>query len=192
MRGDSLRDFYAKTLAVLGLGLLAGAGAIVDYWPVNEELPTTPAVSGLTAAAPVLVRNLTPEIPAPTLSLPVMRSRPANFVIAADDRFDAVTIPASVSLGSAPAPAPVPANFVAVEPILTANASDESLGLGSPPLPDGMTDESRRMFADALRRTKERVAAARGLFNDAMSGMVGAFRKMSPFFTTTATVPGLE
>ena len=39
MRGDSLRDFYAKTLAVLGLGLLAGAGAIVDYWPVGGRLP---------------------------------------------------------------------------------------------------------------------------------------------------------
>ena len=39
MRGDSLRDLYAKTLAVLGLGLLAGAGAVVDYWPVGSSAP---------------------------------------------------------------------------------------------------------------------------------------------------------
>ena len=39
MRGDSLRDFYAKTLALLGLALLAGVGALVDYWPVSEAVP---------------------------------------------------------------------------------------------------------------------------------------------------------
>ncbi|MEO8483069.1 MAG: hypothetical protein ABI634_12720 [Acidobacteriota bacterium] len=39
MRGDSLRDLYAKTLALLGLGVLAGAGALVDYWPVGVNLP---------------------------------------------------------------------------------------------------------------------------------------------------------
>ena len=33
MRGDSLRDLYAKVIAVVGLGVLAGAGALVDYWP---------------------------------------------------------------------------------------------------------------------------------------------------------------
>jgi hypothetical protein len=39
VRGDSLRDLYAKVLALCGLGLLAGAGALVDYWPVQAELP---------------------------------------------------------------------------------------------------------------------------------------------------------
>lgn len=39
MRGDSLRDLYAKTLALLGLGVLAGAGALVDYWPVGVNVP---------------------------------------------------------------------------------------------------------------------------------------------------------
>lgn len=39
MRGDSLRDLYAKTLALLGLGVLAGAGALVDYLPVGFTLP---------------------------------------------------------------------------------------------------------------------------------------------------------
>ncbi len=39
MRGDSLRDLYAKTLALLGLGVLAGAGALVDYWPTGITMP---------------------------------------------------------------------------------------------------------------------------------------------------------
>ncbi len=39
MRGDSLRDLYAKTLALLGLGVLAGVGALVDFWPVGFNLP---------------------------------------------------------------------------------------------------------------------------------------------------------
>src|SRR5690606_234841 len=47
VRGDSRRDLYAKTLALCGLGLLAGTGALVDYWPVGMKLPlavTDPAV----------------------------------------------------------------------------------------------------------------------------------------------------
>lgn len=39
MRGDSLRDLYAKALALLGLGLLAATGALVDYWPVQTDMP---------------------------------------------------------------------------------------------------------------------------------------------------------
>jgi hypothetical protein len=39
VRGDSLRDLYAKTLALLGLGVLAGAGALVDYWPTGITMP---------------------------------------------------------------------------------------------------------------------------------------------------------
>lgn len=195
MRGDSLRDFYAKTLAVLGLGLLAGAGAIVDYWPVAEEMPTTPAASGLTAAAPVLVRNLSIEIPAPDTRAPrPPRASPADFVTSTA-QFDSFDVAPAATLAMTLESAPVPTDFVAVKPI-PARPADESLDLDAPPLPDGMSEESRRMFGDALRRTRAHIAAARGLFNDAMSNamssVAGAFRKMSPFFTTTAILPGLD
>lgn len=47
VRGDSLRDLYAKALALLGLGLLGVAGALVDYWPVRGDLPTVASVLSL-------------------------------------------------------------------------------------------------------------------------------------------------
>jgi len=45
VRGDSLRDFYAKALALVGLGALAGVGAAVDYWPTATPLPVAAAIS---------------------------------------------------------------------------------------------------------------------------------------------------
>lgn len=39
MRADSIRDRYAKGMALLGLGLLAGTGALVDYWPTRGQVP---------------------------------------------------------------------------------------------------------------------------------------------------------
>lgn len=49
MRGDSRRDLYSKTLALCGLGVLAGAGALVDYWPVGVRF-YVPASPGLTSS----------------------------------------------------------------------------------------------------------------------------------------------
>lgn len=58
MRGDSLRDLYAKTLALLGLGVLAGAGALVDYWPVGVNLPDAgPALDLPALARPLAVSD---------------------------------------------------------------------------------------------------------------------------------------
>jgi hypothetical protein len=41
---------YAKALALLGLGLLGAAGALVDYWPVQGELPAVEAKLALPPA----------------------------------------------------------------------------------------------------------------------------------------------
>ena len=56
MRGDSLRDLYAKTLALFGLALLAGVGALVDYWPAPAALPavTSPGVKPAPAVLPTI------------------------------------------------------------------------------------------------------------------------------------------
>jgi hypothetical protein len=50
VRGDSLRDLYAKALALLGLGLLGAAGALVDYWPVRGGLPVVASALVLPAS----------------------------------------------------------------------------------------------------------------------------------------------
>ncbi len=65
MRGDSVRDFYAKTLAVVGLGLIAGAGAVVDYWPVARPLPAVDDRLALFTAPPAIPHNLHADIPLP-------------------------------------------------------------------------------------------------------------------------------
>ena len=43
MRGDSRLDFYAKSLALAGLGLVGAVGALIDYWPASTRLPVAEA-----------------------------------------------------------------------------------------------------------------------------------------------------
>jgi hypothetical protein len=45
---------YAKTLALLGLGVLAGAGALVDYWPTGVTMPD----AGSALARPAIARAI--------------------------------------------------------------------------------------------------------------------------------------
>lgn len=75
MRGDSLRDLYAKALALLGLGLLGVAGALVDYWPVRGELPAVASV--LSLPAPIQALTNRPDAP-PSLT----RARPVATPVA--------------------------------------------------------------------------------------------------------------
>ena len=70
MRGDSLRDLYAKVIAVVGLGVLAGAGALVDYWPSGGTLPRVATEKGGPAIAgplPVAAVGTVAELPRPSV-----------------------------------------------------------------------------------------------------------------------------
>jgi hypothetical protein len=179
VRGDSLRDFYAKTLAVLGLGVLAGAGAIVDYWPVSQDVPDVHAVAGLMSPAPVLVQDLNQQIPAPP---PVVRRVPAAMTVAAE--FNGVPDAAMFALD----PMPAPDDFLRVEQGVTPLILVDTLEIAPAPVA-AAGDEGHRMFTDAVRRTRESLAAARLFLNDAVSGVMGAFRRVSPFFSTTIVSP---
>ena len=93
MRGDSRRDLYAKALALCGLGVLAGAGAVVDYWPVGVRFPTAMALAGnpiaaVTTSAPAmsdetLARLETAGAPLAPPSIP--STTPAVLTSAVDD-----------------------------------------------------------------------------------------------------------
>jgi hypothetical protein len=105
VRGDSIRDLYAKALALLGLGVLAGTGALVDYWPMHVSHPVvTPALGrpdaaaaidpGLIEAPPLpsaprlaprpLARTVLPVVanaPEPAPALPMSVGHPAGSVL---------------------------------------------------------------------------------------------------------------
>lgn len=128
MRGDSLRDLYAKALALLGLGLLGAAGALVDYWPVRGELPSVASVLALPeplstlarpdfSAAPALVNRAT------TVSTPRHRQPASPAVvdasletIAAADVADVVTETPDPTPSLAPPTVPPSLEVVAAQP----------------------------------------------------------------------------
>jgi hypothetical protein len=90
VRGDSLRDLYAKALALLGLGLLGAAGALVDYWPVPSALPAVASALLLPAdpGLPALRLTATHEI-FPTAEFRSSRAKPRASMATDED----LTIP---------------------------------------------------------------------------------------------------
>ena len=199
MRGDSLRDFYAKTLAVLGLGLIAGAGAIVDYWPTGIRLPdaASPSIARITVQP--LTQNFNQQVPAP--AAPVARPV-VHQVSARNVRWPAFTPkPSAVVAVSPAAPEPVaaapvieprptepvalvsyatPMNDWASEVVLASRLTAETLedSLVAPAAPTGF-------IGGALKKTKESLVktgvVTGGSIADAFRGVMGAFKKVSPF-----------
>jgi hypothetical protein len=112
VRGDSLRDLYAKGWALLGLGVLAGVGAAVDYWPTGGQVPSV---------AGALVRPDVLAVPAPP-----------------DER--SVRVASVGSPRRAPAPVAPAGRIAAPRPALGAaaqavpvTAGDQVVSLGAPP-----------------------------------------------------------
>jgi hypothetical protein len=204
VRGDSLRDFYAKTLAVLGLGLIAGAGAIVDYWPAGLRLPaaTSPSIARLTI--PPLHQNLNQRVPEPIL---VSVREPEQLVNAQHVRWPAfaskpratvaglrpaVFTPATAS-SAAPAAesvatdvivpvsyATTPVSDWAPEMIVASRLPPEELDawLAGPSAPTGFIGGALKKTKDSLVKTGAVTSAS---FGTAVRGVVGAFKKVSPF-----------
>jgi hypothetical protein len=203
VRGDSLRDFYAKTLAVLGQGLIPGAGAIVDYWPTGIRLPaaTSPSIARLTV--PPLVQNLNQQVPAPTLVVSRESVHPMNAQHVRWPAFTArsqgaVSILRPAAFKPAPSAAPVPpaAEPVVAQPsvpvsyttpvsefapdmLASSRLSAEQLDApGGPPSPTGFIGGALKRTKDSLAKTGAVTSASLG---NAVRGVVGAFKKVSPF-----------
>ena len=197
MRGDSLRDLYAKVLAILGLGMLAGVGALVDYWPVATGTPAIVAGPSFLPALPALTPAETISMPALATVLRHERALPA--VVAA------VPAPESIVAASASGELPVGEPLTLSAPPLPAvvalaatEAPAAQIELPAPPPPvDVMTvpaafpnlvvsNQSEPGFiVGALRKTRAgliKTGAVTGAsIMDAFKGVVGVFKKVSPF-----------
>ena len=194
MRGDSVRDLYAKTLAVMGLGLLAGAGAVVDYWPVGGTMPAVRQAALPTPDAPVLAQNLGVYIPPPDFA-PRPAPRPAIRLAVGAKLFMAP--PAPIETAVAPVPPPTPAPMpdwaslpieIAIPEFMTASFVDMSVDMGfvaTVPASDPDGDGPTGMIGGAIRKTKNSLlrtgAVTRSSLADALRGVVGAFKKVTPF-----------
>jgi len=197
VRGDSLRDLYAKTLAVLGLGLLAGAGAIVDYWPVGSSAPAIASPGLPHPDLAVLTQNLDQTIP-----LPAVRRLPHVVEVrgtiharnVGSARFvTPVAEPASnATVASAPQPlpalrAPIDSQWPAA--MASANWTQAAVDLDmAPPL----AAPAPGLIGGAIRKTKDSLVRASAVTGstivvtgstiaDALKGVGGAFRKVTPF-----------
>jgi hypothetical protein len=190
MRGDSLRDFYAKTLAVAGLGLLAGAGAIVDYWPVGGPLPAITHVAGLGEHAPLVLPGVPDQIPAPVIRRAPLR---VTALLPVASEAWAVTTSADVLLPPAPLPVDLTIGVSygdSVElpdldsldlPPVSDLISMSDLG-PTPTLTGDATDDSHGLLSDVLTRARASLRGARWFLGAKIQGAVGAVKKASPFW----------
>jgi len=204
MRGDSVRDLYAKALALVGLGLLAGAGAIVDYWPVRGDVPRViaapnrlPSVARLPLAtntgvaaplaAPVAqlamapMSAVAPEIVGDAsaelfVSMPVATAMPAGQPVALSIPSIAIMIPAPVDVAPAS-----PVDLAELPDTFARERSNASIGpllAATQPVDDGF-------FSGALKKTRDSIlktgAATGASIADAFRGVANAFKKVSPF-----------
>jgi hypothetical protein len=125
VRGDSLRDLYAKTLALFGLALLAGVGALVDYWPASGVLPVV--ASPMPGPVPVRLPDLA--------SIDVDTLKPAALTVPR-----AIALPRPAVVRRAPVNRPVDvAHALPFVPVVDDIPVTDAVTLGEPPLPAAVT-----------------------------------------------------
>jgi hypothetical protein len=190
VRGDSLRDLYAKTLALLGLALLAGVGALVDYWPAPVGLPAvaSPAVKPVLGALPAVasldavvltVTSLTPRGRAATLGAFTQREPAAAVARVSLGTLpvgDHMALAAGVSI-SDPPPVSDPPPAAAVPPVVAATQLP-ALEVALPPAP--MTTLGPGSSTGAREGTSD------GFFDNATS----AFKKTGESIVNTTVKTG--
>lgn len=196
MRGDWRQDFYAKSLALVGLGVLAGIGALVDYWPAQLDMPEVAAVVARSAAPQPLAASALPSIHVQlNTSVPVARTRrpvrpaatPALSVAAVSGNLGKVT--SAVPMPAAPAPSrfdvtPVVTSAVEAPPIALSElppavrqAATELPVLSSEVATE---DSSGNFFTSAFKKTGSSIAAV-GIKTGA--SIAGAFGLVGHFVT---------
>ena len=192
MRGDSLRDLYAKGLALVGLGLLAGAGALVDYWPTRGALPAvaTPRRPDLTVQARPVPADWLTAAAQPSAPRIARRSiaAPMPSIRVTDPSIEFAEALALLTLTPPPPALPAPVAVLAS----TVPAADGDLLLLPPPTTPAITaevwsadvDDQSFFLTGAVKRTGAsilRTSARTGAsIVDAMRTVGGAVRRALP------------
>jgi hypothetical protein len=152
VRGDSIRDLYAKTLALVGLALLGAIGALVDYWPAGGAQPPAIGVDAALrgpaapAAIPVdTLANIEIEItPAPsrvarTAVAPALTAPAPSEIVVAAVAWVPETSGGSVRLSRPPVPR---RSLAAPRPVVEVPAPEVALSVPSLELsPDSVSPE---------------------------------------------------
>jgi len=185
VRGDSLRDLYAKTLALLGLGVLAAVGALVDYWPVGVGVPQ---VADVDMPRPErLVAGLAVDFEVPLVSAAMVEAEVVTVAALAVSMGAPEATGLALSLSEPPVPAFEPQASAAAPPVTDLALPEPAL----PPGPDfdpavvyqlGAGDQETGLLSDAVDMMKSTgTTIARG---GAITGssIVGAFRVVSGAF----------
>lgn len=168
----------------MGLGLLAGAGALVDYWPTDVRLPRVATV----AFRPILARaHAVPQAP-PMLAL---ASEPARFARPAVT-IAAVTSPALAIDRAAPdvsddLAAPVESPTFDVVPAVATSAPAQQVALSLPAALEQHDAES----AEPLRQYSTGPAPSEGsFFGDAMRAASGSLANAGGTIVTAGVKTG--
>ena len=196
MRGDSLRDLYAKTLAILGLGLIAGAGAIVDYWPVGTVIPEVAERRDRQPQLPALVQNLDQQITVPAirtaqfvpraftpknLKWPAFAAKTTTVAKQPATPVPVVAAAAAVPLAAAVPDSNAPVQSWAPEVLQASNLDVASL---ADPFSPGRVPPSG-LIGGAITKTKDSLVKAGSVTSAsigyAVKGVFGAFKKVTPF-----------
>jgi hypothetical protein len=210
VRGDSLRDFQAKVLAIAGLGVLAGVGALVDYWPTGNNVPAIlagslarPDVPVPTPASVAAAREV--ESAARMPAVPATRRARAEAPPAVPTPVTTVAAAGALPIGEPLALAALEITLtqvaVSAPPVPAAAAPAEPIALPEPPVvapvaqraaytpafaPTFVTPERESGFVmGTLKKTGAGIAKGGAVTGasimDAFRGVAGAFKKVSPF-----------
>jgi hypothetical protein len=193
VRGDYLRDLYAKTLALVGLGVLAASGALLDYWPAGivVPMPSHPALPVATehsrtprveVSMPDVVASSRPSSPTPKSSRTPMELTFAPLATATA----AGPIGTSVALASDVFMLAPEESHVVAQPTLI----DAEFGGPSPSAEQARADafvaedDESGLVTLAFRKTGSSIAKtgakAGSSIVGAMRGLSGAVRKALP------------
>ena len=184
VRGDSRQDLYAKLWALMGLGLLACAGALVDYWPADVRLPR---IAGVPARATLARAYAVPRTTPPVVLAiePAPYPRPASTIAARISASFGVERLAANATGDLAAPAESPTFDVV--PAVATSAPAQQVALSLP----AALEQPDTEFAEPLRQFSSGESPSDGsFFSDAFKAAGGSLANAGGSIVTAGVKTG--